>query len=103
MGTVFYKYLVVFALITVGTITHPVFVSVTEIEHNLSTRTLRVSCKVFIDDLETALRQNYSIKIDLADAKLKTAMNPLVDRYIKKHLSIIADERQVNLQFLGFM
>src|SRR5436190_223594 len=103
MGTVFYKYLIVFALTTVGLNTHPVFVSVTEIEHNLSTRTLTVSCKMFTDDLETALRQNYSIKIDLADAKLKTAMNPLVDGYIKKHLSIIADGRPVNLQFLGFL
>jgi len=103
MGTVFYKCLIFFALITVGVSSHPVFVSVTEIEHNLSTRTLTVSCKVFTDDLEKALRQNYSIKIDLADAKLKAAMNPLVDGYIKKHLSIIADDKRVNLQFLGFL
>src|SRR4051812_46907548 len=103
MPGVLYKYLIVFALLGVGFSNHPVFVSVTEIEHDSSTRTLTVSCKVFTDDLERALRQKYSIKIDLADAKLKTAMNPLVDGYIKKHLLISADAKAVNLQFLGFL
>ena len=103
MVAIFYKWFLSFSLFALGSAAHPIFVSVTEIEHNLSTRTLTVSCKMFTDDLETALRQNYSIKIDLADAKLKTAMNPLVDGYIKKHLSIIADGRPVNLQFLGFL
>ena len=30
---------------------HPIFVSVTEIEHNNKDKTLEISCKIFTDDL----------------------------------------------------
>lgn len=81
---------------------HPIYVSVTEIGHNAASKTLEITCKIFTDDFETALRRQNNKKVDLLDVNYKSAMNPLVNNYIKKHLSIIADGKPVNLQFLGF-
>ncbi len=56
---------------------HPLFISVTEIEHNAKEKSLEVSCKIFTDDFERTLRAAYKTKVDLLDAKLKPANNHL--------------------------
>src|SRR5947208_11289244 len=101
MMSIIYKWLIVFALSNFNS-QHPIFVSVTEIGHNAADKTLEISCKIFTDDLETALRKKYNTKIDLLDVKLRSVMNPIVNEYIQKHLSIVTDGKRASLQFLGF-
>ncbi len=81
---------------------HPFFVSVTEIQHNSQTKTLEISCKIFTDDFEKTLRQNYKTHVDLLNAKDKAAMDTLISRYIKQHLQIITDGVLLNLKYVGF-
>ena len=81
---------------------HPIFVSVTEIEHNARDKTLEISCKIFTDDFEKTLRQNYKTHIDLLNPKEKAAMEKLVSDYVQKHLIIKADGKPVTLQYLGY-
>ncbi len=81
---------------------HPIFVSVTEIEHNAKDKTLEVSCKIFTDDFEKTLRASYKTHVDLLDEKVKPAMSKLVDDYVQKHLKIALDGKPVPLKFLGF-
>jgi hypothetical protein len=81
---------------------HPLFVSVTEIEHNAKDKTLEISCKIFTDDFEKTLRQNYKTTIDLLKPKDKTAMNKLVSDYVQKHLLLTVDGKKTTLQFLGY-
>ena len=82
--------------------THPVFLSVTEIEHNAPDKTLEVSCKVFTDDFEKALRKTYNAKIDLLETRLKPSMNIIVNDYLQKHLIITVNGKTANLKFLGY-
>ena len=81
---------------------HPFFISVTEIEHNAKDKTMEVSCKIFTDDFEKTLRQQYTGTVDLLKPTDKEAMNKLVSGYVKKHLFIKADGKPVELQFLGY-
>ena len=97
-----YKWLIVFALSGFIGNHHPIFVSVTEIEHNVAEKTLEISCKIFTDDFETTLRKKYNGKIDLLDEKVKKVMNPIVNDYIQKHLKLVVNGKPVGLQFLGF-
>ena len=85
-----------------GKAVHPIYVSVTEIEHNAKDKTLEISCKIFTDDLEKTLRQQYNTHIDLLNPKEKAAMEKLVSAYVLKHLVIKADDRPVALQYLGY-
>ncbi len=81
---------------------HPIFVSVTEIEHNAKDKTLEISCKIFTDDFEKTLRKTYKGTVDLLNPKDKNAMNKLVSEYVQKHLQIKADGKQTTLQFIGY-
>jgi len=93
----------VFSTITSGNAgKHPIFMSVTEIEHNSKDKTLEISCKVFTDDLEKTLRQTYKGTVDLINPKDKAAMNKLVSDYVQQHLSITADGKKTALQFIGY-
>lgn len=81
---------------------HPIFVSVTEIEHNAKEKTLEISCKIFTDDFEKALRAAYKTHVDLLDEKVKPAMDKLVNDYVQKHLKIAADGQPLTLKYLGY-
>ncbi|MEI4896699.1 hypothetical protein Q8G71_36015, partial [Klebsiella pneumoniae] len=81
---------------------HPIYVSVTEIEHNARDKTLEISCKIFTDDFEKTLRQQYNTPIDLLNPKDKTAMEKLVSAYVLKHLIVKTDRKPAALQFLGY-
>lgn len=81
---------------------HPIFVSVTEIEHNAKTKSLEISCKIFTDDFEKALRAAYKTKVDLLNGSLKTEMDKLVSDYLKKHLLIKVDGKPYVLKYIGY-
>lgn len=81
---------------------HPIYVSVTEIEHNAKDKTLEISCKIFTDDFEKVLRQQFNTHVDLLNPKEKAAMEKLVSAYVLKHLLVKADGKPVALQYLGY-
>ena len=72
---------------------HPYYISVVEINHNPTDKTLEISCKIFTDDFEATLEKNYKTKVDLVNPPDKSAMDKLVKDYIKKHLSVKADNK----------
>jgi hypothetical protein len=93
----------VFSTITNGnTGKHPIFMSVTEIEHNAKDKTLEISCKIFTDDLEKALRQTYKGTVDLINPKDKAVMNKLVSDYVQNHLAVAVDGKKTAMQFIGY-
>ena len=87
---------------------HPFHVSVVEINHNAADKTLEISCKIFTDDFEKVLAQNYpqdaahKVKVDLINPPNKAAMDTLVKKYIYSHLSLSADGKPVKLSYIGF-
>ena len=81
---------------------HPFHVSVVEINHNATDKTLEISCKIFTDDFEKVLVQNYKTKVDLINPPDKAAMDTLVKKYIFSHLSLSADSKPVHLTYVGF-
>lgn len=87
---------------TTKQVPHPFYVSVIEINHNAKDKALEVSCKVFVDDMEEVLKQNYKAKVDLTDAKQQAQNDKLITDYIAKHLMFIADGKPVKLNYIGF-
>lgn len=105
MGGFLFKWLIIpFALLSFagGTGRHPIYVSVTEIEHNAKAKTLEISCKIFTDDFEKTLRAAYKTHVDLLDPKEKAAMDRLVNDYVQKHLKIFVNGAPVALRYLGY-
>jgi hypothetical protein len=81
---------------------HPFHVSVTEVNHNATDKTLEISCKLFTDDFEKVLAKNYNIKTDLIHPTNRAAMDSLIKKYIQSHLSIKVNGKPVSFSYLGF-
>ena len=81
---------------------HPIHVSVTEINHNTTDKTLEISCKLFTDDFEKVLAQVYKTKVDLINPPDRPAMEKLVSDFIQKHLTLKIDDKPVTLSYLGY-
>jgi hypothetical protein len=108
MASILFKWLFFLSVVNIpaasnpSATNHPLFVSVTEIEFNAKDKALEISCKIFTDDFEKTLRQNYKTTVDLLKPKDKTAMNKLVSDYVQKHLLLTVDGKKAALQFLGY-
>jgi len=81
---------------------HPFHVSVVEINHNAADKTLEISCKIFTDDFEKVLAQNYKTHVDLINPPDRKAMDSVVKKYIFSHLSVAVDGKPGKLSYLGF-
>jgi hypothetical protein len=81
---------------------HPFHVSVVEITHNATDKTLEITCKIFTDDFEKVLVQNYKTRVDLVNPPDKKVMDSVVKKYVLSHLSISVDGKPGTLSYLGF-
>ena len=50
------------AFITIGDI-HPIYISSTEVDYNTKAKSIEISVKIFVDDLEPVLSKKYNSKI----------------------------------------
>jgi hypothetical protein len=80
---------------------HPLYISVTEINHNSREKILEVSCKVFTNDFESVLGKVAGAKVDLSSAKDKAASDKLIAAYVERHLRLKVDGKPVLLHFVG--
>ncbi len=81
---------------------HPVYVSVTTIEHNAKDNTLEITCKMFTDDLENALKKNTNTKLDLYKKSDKAKADGLIQAYVSKHLLLAVNTVPVRLEYIGY-
>jgi hypothetical protein len=104
MTTFLFKWLLWFGLFAGSIIGshHPIFMSVTEIEHNATDKSLEISCKIFTDDFEKTLRKNHTGTVDLTNPKDRPAMDKLISKYVAEHLRIAVNGKMVILKYLGY-
>jgi hypothetical protein len=81
---------------------HPLYVAVTEVNHNAQEKTLEISCKAFADDLEKAIEKSSNQKVDLFNVKDKAAAEKAIAEYFRKHLILKVDGKVLQLELVGF-
>lgn len=81
---------------------HPFFISVTTLNHNVKDKSLNITCKLFTNDIEEALRKLNAQKIDLINGSNKAELNTLLQNYIKTHLLITINGKASWLNWIGF-
>jgi hypothetical protein len=80
---------------------HPLYISVTEINHNAKDKILEISCKMFTDDLEAVLEKAAKTHVDLTAPAGKPVSDKMIEAYVEKHLRLKVDGKPVVLQFIG--
>lgn len=87
---------------TEGPEAHPFYVSVTEINHNAAEKSIEISAKIFIDDMENTLKQQFRTVVDLSKPEQEKRSGEFIDKYVQQHLQLKADGRVVPLKYVGF-
>ena len=80
---------------------HKFYVSVTEIEYVKDERSLQVISRIFIDDIESLLRERYDESITLAGDLEKSTVNYYVEKYLKEKITISIDNEVQEVNFIG--
>ena len=96
---------VLFGLLSLGSMhptNHPIYVSVTEIEHHPAEKQLEISCRIFTNDLEAVLKSKQDKRIDLLNPTLQPEMEKLVQAYINQHLKLFTNGKPISLKYLGY-
>lgn len=81
---------------------HPFYISVTEINHNATDKTLEISCKFFADDFEQTIEKVSKVTLDITLAKDKAAFDKYIPDYVSKHLAVTVDNKPIALSYVGF-
>lgn len=94
--------LIVLSMLISAFALHPYYVSVTEMEYNAGKKEIEISGKVFIDDLEYALKQEFKTNVSILNEADKKRNNELLNSFFQKHLKLAVDGKPVAFEFVGF-
>ncbi|MBE2246426.1 MAG: hypothetical protein IAE67_04160 [Candidatus Competibacteraceae bacterium] len=81
---------------------HPFYVSITEIRVETYAKSITVSCRMFMDDLEDAISKLYEEKTDLIKSVEKQSHAEILSQYIRQHLQILSGGQFCLLQMVGY-
>lgn len=81
---------------------HPLHVSTTEISFNAKEKSLEVTCRIFTDDFENVLAQQFKAKTDLSKPAMHKAMDALVKKYMDRNLQYILNGKAAKATYVGF-
>jgi hypothetical protein len=80
---------------------HDVHISMCELRFNEETSTFQVSLKIFIDDLEVALKKEGLPSLSLGTPKENADANEIITSYLDKYFKIEMDGKKLPLRFDG--
>lgn len=83
-------------------LSHPFYISLTEIRQNPNSQRLEIASKIFWDDLEVGLASFHEQSVDFLNPEDSELLQKQVEEYLKENFQIWIAEKEVNWVLLGF-
>lgn len=80
---------------------HKYYISVTQVNYVEEKESVQIISRLFIDDFENALKANYDENIVLAEKDEAEIIDTYIDKYLKKRLELIINDKAVTFNFIG--
>ena len=91
-----------FFLSLIMTALHPLHVSVTEIKFDPKDKELEITVRIFLDDLEEAIRQDRKLAtLDITNPGTGLTTDQLVSTYLSTRLTTKVDKKPAAIKYLG--
>lgn len=81
---------------------HPLHLSVSDIKYNEEAKSLEITQRLFVDDLEDALRHKSAGKADVLNPADPDKMSALIGQYLQQHFKLQLNGKQTPAKFLGY-
>ncbi len=96
----------IFWFVTLGLFTmsfakHEEYYSLTNIQYKENEKSLQITMRLFVDDLENTLKKNYKKDFELNTEREAKDSNSLIERYIKTKFELIVEGKTQNYIFVG--
>jgi hypothetical protein len=89
-------------LMAVFWMAHPIHISITEVSYHAPTRAVQITIRLFVDDLETAVRrQTRQPELDLLNPPPGQRTDGLVAAYLKEKFSVALDGKKQTWNYIG--
>jgi len=80
---------------------HDFHLSLTEIDHNVESKSLEISVKLFTDDLSVTLQKNGAPKLEIGTDREPPQVNELIENYLRRNLKFIVNGKPMEFRYLG--
>jgi len=80
---------------------HKFYVSIYQIDFVPEKKRIEITARIFMDDLNLALEQEFKTKINLGEISETSQDELFLKKYVKKHLRIFVDGREKSILFLS--
>ncbi|MDA0193782.1 MAG: hypothetical protein O2951_01830 [Bacteroidetes bacterium] len=80
---------------------HPFHVSISEMAYNQEKKTIEISVRMFLDDLELTLAEKHAESINVLDPNQKPKLDKWVEDYLEENLKIWVNDYQTEYDYLG--
>jgi hypothetical protein len=82
---------------------HPIHISVTEINYNEKSKSLQITSRFFVDEMELGIRaQRKEPELDILGPKNGVTTRQLITNYLNVHFKIKIDGKPARINFLGY-
>ncbi len=92
----------IFVMAAWMTALHPFFISLTEMRYNPESKKMEIAQKIFWDDLEVALGNEFKEKVDFLKPKDKAKLESQLKTYLLKHNQVWVNGKLLTLTYLGY-
>lgn len=96
------KLLILGLIFFLGAFKHPFYLSVTDLKYNAKEKALQGSVKLFVSDMESALKKMQGKTVDLIHPKDTLQTKTLLDTYLKKRLLFKVNSKPCPYKVIGF-
>lgn len=80
---------------------HPFHVSVCDIEFKQESKSVQVSQRIFLDDLEQAINKKFNVNMIIDDATTFDFRDSLIQVYVLEHLNMTFDGNEKKRAYVG--
>ena len=80
---------------------HKIHVSLTNIVYKKESKTLQITTRVFIDDIENIINKKYGLKLEFDTEKETSETDKYLKKYFEENLKITLDNQEITLSYLG--
>lgn len=94
--------LLILCLITISVFAHPFYVSISTVDYDSKNKRIEISCRIFYDDLEVALKKQLKQKVDVINPKNKAEADSAISKYIQANFNLLVDGKAKKLKFVGY-
>lgn len=94
-------FVVLLVLLLLSFSAHKYYIALTEIEYKEETHSVQMIMNVFMDDIETAINQDYNVDLQLSTKKELKNSDEYFFKYLKEHFKVFINNKNFDYNFIG--